>query len=124
MKILAIPAVTEYIESLVPILYEKGYFSYRETARKYVKDLYDDIKTNLPKKRHKPAPAHYDKYGKDMFYAAFPKSKRTTWYAFFDKYEENGEIIYLIRYIGNNHTEAHHLYEGWIENGEALNEVN
>ena len=113
MNVLAIPAVTEYIESLVPILYEKGYFSYKEKARKYVKDLYDDIKTNLPKKRHKSAPKYYDRYGEGMFYAAFPKKKHTTWYAFFDKYEENGEIIYLVHYIGNNHTEAHHLYEGF-----------
>ena len=62
---------------------------------------------------YKPAPAHYDKYGKDMFYAAFTKNKRTTWYVFFTKYKENGETIYLVRYIGNNHTEAHHLYEGF-----------
>ena len=40
------------------------------------------------------------------------------------KYEENGGTIYLVRYVGNNHTrvlrpvqaEAHRLYEGWIEN--------
>jgi hypothetical protein len=115
MKVLAKPEVTEYIESLVPILYEKGCFSYKEAARKYViKDLYDDIKTNLPKKRHKPAPSRYDKYGEDVHYASFTKNKRTTWYAFFTKYEENGEIIYLVCYIGNNHTEAHHLYEGFL----------
>ena len=45
MSVLATPKVLEYIERLVPTLYENGYFSYEEDARKYVKDLYDDIKT-------------------------------------------------------------------------------
>ena len=49
------------------------------------------------------------RYGKDLYYAVFPKNNRTTWYAFFTKYKENGEIIYLVRYIGNNHTIAQYL---------------
>ena len=122
MKVLFFPSVQEFYYELEIILLEKGYFSYKEPADKYVADLFFDIEANLPKKRHKPVPKHYEKYGKNMFYAAFPKntcasrsaSKHTTWYAFFDKYEENGKIIFLVRYIGNNHTEAHHLYEGWM----------
>jgi len=109
MKVLAIPSVLEYLDHLVPILYEKGYFSYEDTAQKYVDDLSDDIFDNLCKKRHKPAPKYYEKYGKGLYYAIFTKNKRTSWYAFFSKYEENGEVVYLIRYIGNNHTDAHHL---------------
>jgi len=109
MKVLAIPSVLEYLDNLIPTLYEKGYFSYQDTAQKYVDDLSDDIFDNLPNKRHKPAPKYYVKYGKSLYYATFTKNRRTTWYAFFTKYEENGETIYLIRYIGNNHTDAHHL---------------
>ena len=116
MKVLFTPSVQEFYYELEIVLLEKGYFSYKDTADKYVADLFFDIEANLPKKRHKLAPKYYDRYGEGMFYASFPKNKRTTWYAFFDKYEENGEIIYLVRYIGNNHTEAHRLYEGWIEN--------
>ena len=116
MSVLFLPEVQEYFDKLEIILYEKGYFSYEDDAHKYVDDLVFDVRNNLPKKRHKSAPKHYDKYGKNMFYAAFPKNKHTTWYAFFDKYEEKRKIIYLVRYIGNNHTEAHRLYEGWIEN--------
>jgi len=111
MKVLIKSDVLLYLATLVPILYENEYFSYEEQAQKYVDDLADDIYDNLPQKRHKPAPAHYDKYGKGMYYAAFTKNKRTTWYAFFSKYEENDKITYLVRYIGNNHTEVHHLYE-------------
>ena len=109
MKVLALPSVLEYLRNLVPILYEKGYFSYEDTAQKYVDDLSDDIFDNLPEKLHKPASKYYEKYGKGLYYATFIKNKRTSWYAFFSKYEANREIIYLIRYIGNNHTDAHHL---------------
>ena len=75
----------------------------------YVNDLIFDIKTKLPTRQHKPAPPYYEKYGKELYYAIFKKNKRTSWYAFFSKYEENEKIVYLIRYIGNNHTDAHHL---------------
>ena len=111
MKVLAIPIVLDYLKNLVPILYEKGYFSYEERAQRYVDDLSDDIFDNLPAKRHRPAPNYYDQYGKGMYCASFVKNRHTTWYAFFTKYQENGETIYLIRYIGNNHTEAHHLFK-------------
>jgi len=50
-----------------------------------------------------------DKYGKGMKYASFRKNRRTTWYAFFKKYEKNGETFYLVRYIANNHSIAHYL---------------
>jgi hypothetical protein len=111
MNVLFIPEIDDYFDELEDILYDKGYYSFKESAKQYVDDLIFDIRNILSVKRHKPAPKYYDKYGKDMFYAAFPKNKRTTWYAFFTKYEENGKIIYLVRYISNNHTEAHHLYE-------------
>ena len=109
MTVLVIPEVQAYIEKLVFILFEKGYFSYEDSARKYVKDLYDDIKTTLPTHSQKLAPKHFEAYGKNMKYVSFPKSKRTTWYVFFTTYLENGEEIYLVRYIANNHTVAQYL---------------
>ena len=113
--VLILPEVRQYFYELSHILYEKDYFSFMETSERYVEELVNDIKKKLPTKRHRPAPKHYDKYGKGMYYAAFTKNKRTTWYAFFTKYAEKGETIYLVRYIGNNHTEAHHLYDGVYE---------
>ena len=120
MNVIFTPKVLLYFEDLIITLYDKGYFSILETSKIYactsrstsVDELVDDIKTNLPTKRHKPAPAHYNKYGKGMKYASFKKNRRTTWYAFFKTYEKNGELFYLVRYMGNNHIEAHHLYEG------------
>ena len=108
-SVILIPKVLEYIESLIPILYENGYFSFADTAIKYVDDLYDDIQSTLPQRLHKPAPPYFDKYGEDMKYAVFVKSKRTSWYVFFQTYEENEQIYYLVRYISNNHIIAQYL---------------
>jgi hypothetical protein len=113
MSVLFSPEIQEYFDELEIILYEKGYFSYEDVAHKYVDDLIFEIKTDLPSVRHKSAPKYYDKYGKGMKYASFKKNRHTTWYAFFKSYEKNGITIYLVRYIGNSHTEAHRLYEGF-----------
>ena len=109
MNVLFLPEIQEYFYELEIILYEKGYFGYEENAIDYVDDLVIEIKTNLPKMAHKPAPKYYEKYGKDLYYITIRKNKRTHWYTFFSKYIENGETIYLVCYVGNNHTEAHHL---------------
>jgi len=109
MNVIFTKKVLLYFEELIIILYDKEYFGLLETSKRYVDELVDDILTNLPTKQHKPAPKHFDKYGKGMYYASFRKNKQTTWYAFFSKYREKGETIYLIRYIANNHTIAKYL---------------
>ena len=109
MKVLIVPEVRQYFHDLQYVLYEKDYFSYFENAERYIEELIKDISKNLPSKLSKPAPIHFDQYGEDMEYAAFKKNKHTTWYVFFDIYEENEEIIYLVRHIENNHTAAQYL---------------
>ena len=109
MNVIFTPDILVYFESLVFTLYDKEYFSFLETSKRYVERLIDDILRTLPEKLHKPAPEYFNKYGEDMEYASFLKNKHTTWYAFFTKYEDNGEIIYLVRYIANNHTIAQYL---------------
>lgn len=109
MKVLIIPEVRLYFYELQLILYEKDYFGYPEDAERYIKELIEDIEKNLSKKRSKAAPNFFKKYGKDLEYTSFPKNKRTTWYVFFEVYEDNEEIIYLIKHIENNHTAAHYF---------------
>ena len=109
MNVIFLPVVFEYLESLIPILYHNGYFSFEEDAVDYVEELIDDIQMTLPARLHKPAPKYFDRYGNNMKYAGFPKNKRTTWYAFFTTYWENGKEVYLVRYIANNHIIAHYL---------------
>ena len=109
MKILVLKKVQQYLESLKIILFEKEYFSFEDSAQKYVDDLFDDIIENLPKYPMKLAPKYFDKYGKGMYYVVFRKNKHTHWYVFFKIDRKYGEEIYKIRYIGNNHTVAQHL---------------
>ncbi len=109
MSVLIMPEVRAYLKDLPKILYEKEYFGFEEQASKYAIELLDDITARLPYRPHKPAPPHFDRYGKGMYYASFRKSKQTAWYAFFTKYNSNGEVIYLIRYITNSHVAAQHL---------------
>jgi hypothetical protein len=108
-KVLFKSEIRRYSEHLVQILYDHGYFGFKDSAKEYVKELFDDITDNLHTRLHKPAPKHFEKYGKNMKYAAFRKSKNTIWYVFFEIYKEHGEIIYLVRYIANNHVIAQFL---------------
>jgi hypothetical protein len=109
MQVILLPEVLNYLENLSTILYEKRYFSFEETSLKYVLELYDDIIITLPIIVHKPAPNHFDRFGKNMKYASFRKNKHTTWYVFFTIYKVNEETFYLVRYIANNHTVAQYL---------------
>ena len=110
MNVYAISEVKQYLNDLITILFEKGYFSFEDSAQKYVNELLDDIITNLPTKLKKPAPKYFtDRYGEGLFYAVFSKSKHTQWYAFFRMYQMDGELYYQVRYIANNHTVAHYL---------------
>ena len=86
IRIIALPTVRLYLRELVQTLYDKGYFGF-----------------------HKPAPPYFDRYGRHMLYAAFRKNKGTQWYVFFNLYRRGEEIIYLIRYINNNHFIAQYL---------------
>ncbi|MCL2041232.1 MAG: hypothetical protein FWG84_04220 [Bacteroidales bacterium] len=109
MNVIFLPEVQKYYGHLEQILYENGYFGFMESSKRYVKELVDDIKTNLPTKPHRPAPRYFDRYGQNMEYAVFKKSKRTQWYVFFRVYRENDEDFYQVRYIANNHTVAQYL---------------
>lgn len=109
MKVIALPEVREYLMELINILYEKEYFGFEENAQKYVEELFLDIKTNLPLKLKKPAPPYFDRYGKKMLYSTFRKNKATQWYVFFNVYQKDGEMTFIIRYISNNHVTAQYL---------------
>jgi hypothetical protein len=83
MKVITLPEVRQYLKVLSRILYKKGYFDFLDTSERYVEELFNDIKTTLHERLHKPAPEYFNKYGTDMEYASFVKNRRTTWHAFF-----------------------------------------
>lgn len=109
MKVLFLPEVRMYFQELQDILFEKEYFGFEESAVQYVRDLIFDIEATLPERVSKIAPPYFNRYGKELRYASFRKNRNTQWYVFFNKYRENGEVIYLVRYISNNHMIAQYL---------------
>ena len=109
MKVLFSPEVRLYFRELTDILFEKEYFGFEDSAVQYVRDLIFEIRDTLPKCNKKLAPVYFNRYGKNMYYAAFRKNKRTQWYVFFTQFKDNDEIIYLVRYMSNNHMIAQYL---------------
>jgi hypothetical protein len=109
MTVIVIPEVRLYLQELAHLLYINHYFGYKESAHKYVDDLLVDIEFELPYIQHKEAPPYFDRYGQGMFYATFRKNRQTHWHIFFDKYSIDGDIVYVVRFIGNNHTIAQYL---------------
>ena len=109
MKVEFTAGALAYFNDLSTILYQKHYFSFEDKALEYVDSLIDDIIDTLPDRRKKMAPDYFKKYGDKLFYATFKKNKHTQWYIFFNLYEEKGELIYLVRYISNNHMIAQYL---------------
>ena len=111
MKVVVLPEVVDYLLELTEILYEKEYFGFEKTAIKYTDALFDALKNELPKRIPKKAPDYFKKYGSKMYYAMFKRNKDTSWYAFFDIFQYNGEVVYFVRYISNNHMIAQYLQD-------------
>ena len=109
MKVLFLPEVVDQFLELADILYEKGYMGFKDTALEYSEQLFRDIQTSLPIKIGKGASAYFERFGKDLFYSAFPRNKHTIWYVFYSVHIVEGETVYLVRYLTNNHVIAHHL---------------
>ena len=94
-----------YFNELIDLLYDKQYFSFKENATEYVSSLTDEIIETLSIKAKHIAPKYFYRFGKNMYYASFRKSTRTTWYVFFTLHGSN----FLVRYITNNHVSAQHI---------------
>ena len=108
-NVLFLPEVVDQFLELAEILYSKQYLGFKEVAIEYANQLFMDIKVNLPIKTKKKAPVHFERYGRGMFYSLFPKNQHTTWYVFYSVHEVDGETVYLVRYLGNNHILGHKL---------------
>ena len=109
MSVLFLPEVSNQFIEIAEVLYEKGYLGFLDSALEYSESLFREIQSDLPFKVHRKAPDWFDKFGEGMLYASFRKNNNTTWYVFFNVYNVGGEVVYLVRYLSNNHLIAHHL---------------
>lgn len=57
-----------YLYDLTKLLFEKEYFSFIETADKYIEDIVAFILKNIHILPHKKTPAHFSRYGKVVLY--------------------------------------------------------
>lgn len=74
----------------------------------YVRDIIRYFSLNLNNLIIHKAPPFFNRYRverTDLFYVAYRKSSRTTWYAFFEDLDEVRSIVFL----GNNQLIGHHL---------------
>ena len=105
MKVVYHKNVSEYLNELVDVLYDKEYFGFKEFAYDYVDWIFGQIESSINRKVEKPAPKHFDKYSIGLSYVVYKRNSNTSWYVFFQKQEDT----YYIFYIGNNHSCAQHL---------------
>jgi hypothetical protein len=91
--------VVIYLNHLTQLLFEKEYFGFEDAAHDYVDKIYNFIEFDLITFPHKRTPNSLKKFGsKYLFYRP---NNRTTWYIFFENYQNR----YLITFITNNHEE-------------------
>jgi hypothetical protein len=74
MKIIYLKKVRDYFNDLIPKLHELGYFSYPETAKRYVDEIFTEIEQQILIQIPRPAPEFFEKYGKGMKYIVIKKS--------------------------------------------------
>ena len=100
--------VLDQLEESVQTLVEKNYFSDEDYAVSYLIDIVRFFQLNIDHMVVKPAPAYFKRYcvmTSDLKYVSYRKSRHTTWYAFFEEYDDFISIVYL----NNNHVIGHLL---------------
>jgi hypothetical protein len=75
MKVVFSPQVRIYFQELEDILFEEEYFGFEDSALRYARELFFEIRDTLPIRLKKKAPLHFNRYGKNMSYAVFKKNK-------------------------------------------------
>jgi hypothetical protein len=111
MQVLLDPSVIDYFKKLVTILLDKEYFGTYRFANEYVMDLVDSILHSLPYKYARIAPPYFNQLAprQIIYYTTFVHNRYTQWYVFFSRHNQNGEDIYYVHHISNNHVDAKHF---------------
>jgi copper oxidase (laccase) domain-containing protein len=100
--------VLDQLSESVQALVEKNYFSDEDYAVSYLTDIVRLFQLNIDHMVTRPAPVYFKRYcvmTNHLKYVSYRKNRRTTWYAFFEEYDDYVSIVYL----NNNHVIGHHL---------------
>jgi hypothetical protein len=92
---------------LIDTLYLKEYFGFLDEAKKYVSEIEQYFSTEIPILHRlglsKKAMPYFNKYGNNLFFASYRKTKpNTTWYAFYEIFDKR---YFKVVHVINNHTE-------------------
>ena len=94
-----------FLDDLLIILFEKGYFRFPDSAKSYVDRILTFVEKNIGIIPGRDAPPYFNQYADDMKYIAYRANKTTTWYIFYLQRDN----IFLITNITNNHVAAKHF---------------
>jgi len=94
-----------FLDELLIILFEKGYFGFPDSAKSYIDRLIDYVEKNIGIFPGRDAPPYFNRYAKDLMYIIYRANKSTSWYVLYQQREN----IFLIRHITNNHVAAQHF---------------
>lgn len=100
--------VLDQLSESVQALVEKNYFSDEDYAVSYLTDVVRFFQLNIDHLVVRPAPTYFKRFcvmTNDLKYVSYRKNRRTTWYAFFEEYDDIMSIVYL----NNNHVIGHLL---------------
>ena len=106
-QVIFLPEFINYLDELSFILYESGYFGFKDSAKKYTDKIFDFCQQYVGILTGKSAPAYFNRYGINMKYITYRPNKQTAWYIFYQQYEDK----YLVRYITNNHVATQYFAE-------------
>ena len=100
--------VLDQLDESVQALVEKNYFSDEDYAVSYLIDIVRFFQLNIDHMISRPAPAYFKRYcvmTNELKYVSYRKNRHTTWYAFFEEYDDYISVVYL----NNNHIIGHLL---------------
>ena len=94
-----------FLDELLIILFEKGYFGFPDSAKSYVDRIINYIEQNIGILSEREAPPYFNQYAKNLKYITYRANKSTSWYILY----QHRANIFLIRHITNNHVAAQHF---------------
>lgn len=100
--------VLDQLSESVQELVDKNYFSDEDYAVSYLIDIVRFFQLNYAHLIVRSAPVYFKRYcvmTSQLKYLSYRKNRNTTWYAFFEAYDDTISVVYL----NNNHMIGHLL---------------
>ena len=114
--------VLDQLSESVQTLVEKNYFSDEDYAISYLVDVVRFFQLNIDHLVVRDAPTYFKRYcviTNKVKYVSYRKNRNTTWYAFFEEYDDTISVVYL----NNNHIIGH-LLEIELKNSKEILKTN